>query len=120
MLALVLGAGLKAAAPACPLNVWGFYPYYWKAQGFDSSTILYDHLTAVVHFAISPNSDGSITVPGGLLEPLLMTRAHAAGDKVLIDCGGGGSQIATMAAAFLLGLAGALVSLGYHLFGGGR
>jgi hypothetical protein len=97
-LLLALQAASALAASACPRNVWGFYPYYWHANGFTAATIEYDRLTAVVQFNIAPNADGSLSVPAGLLEPALVADAHAAGDKVLIDCGGGDSG--AMAAAF--------------------
>jgi len=91
ILALLCLPSAASAALSCPRNVWAFYPYYWHSSGFTASTILYDHLTAVVHFDINPNADGSLAVPGGLLEPALIADAHAAGDKVLIDCGGSDS-----------------------------
>jgi chitinase len=38
---------------------------------------------------LSPAADGTIEIPTGTLEPDLLTKAHAAGVKVLISIGGG-------------------------------
>ena len=99
LLLFLVGPGVPLRALSCPQNVWAYYPYYQQATGFNSSTILYDHLSAVVHFSILPYPDGMLDVPGTFLEPALISRAHAAGVKVLLDCGGQGSGGAYVAMA---------------------
>jgi len=50
--------------------------------------IPYSKLTHIIHFNISFNSDGTISIPDGFLEPKLLHQAHKAGVKVLVGLNG--------------------------------
>ena len=63
--------------------------YYYPSAGYDASKIPYNEMTHIAHCFIVPNADGSLYTPSGLMEPALITNAHAAGVKVLISTGGG-------------------------------
>ena len=75
--------------------------YYYNdgTNPYNSSKIPYDKLTHICHSFVVPNADGSLNVAAGFLEPQLLTKAHAAGVKVLISTGGGGTYAAYAAIA---------------------
>ncbi len=66
--------------------IMAYYPYWYL--NYKSDKIQFDKLTHVNHSFVQPETDGSITIPTGFLEPLLITRAHAANVKVLLSVGG--------------------------------
>jgi chitinase len=75
--------------------------YYYNdgTMPYKADKIPYDKLTHICHSFVVPNADGSLNVPAGFLEPLLISNAHAAGIKVLISAGGGGTYAACSAMA---------------------
>lgn len=70
----------------------GYYPAWGKTQTppYRAANIPYAKLTHVLHaFLLADKAgDGTLNVPGDLLEPELISRAHAAGVKVSISVGG--------------------------------
>src|SRR5262245_27081738 len=89
LLAAALNAGCCSASPV----FWttAYYPGYRQAYGMPASTIDFTALTHVIHFSVLPQADGSldgtansITV-AGITD--LVSRAHAAGRKVMICVG---------------------------------
>ncbi len=81
------------AATAAPKRLLAYYTFWskWNAPAYDASNIDYHKLTHIAHaFLLLDNKNlGNLVVDDGLIEPLLMTKAHAAGVKVLISIGGG-------------------------------
>lgn len=68
-----------------------------------ASAIDFTALTHVIHFSMSPNTDGSLDGSANSITPAgtadLVSRAHAAGRKVMICIGGAGSESAFETAA---------------------
>ncbi|MES2201679.1 MAG: glycosyl hydrolase family 18 protein [candidate division FCPU426 bacterium] len=75
---------------ACPRNVWVFYPY-WSST-YNADKIPYDKVTHIAHAFVKPYTNGTLQVPSGYLEPLLISSAHAAGVKVIMSLGGAGDS----------------------------
>src|ERR1039458_1083306 len=78
--------------------------YYWmgaKAQTppYSAAQIPFRKLTHIAHsfLAIGPKADGGIVIDPTLLEPALISGAHAAGVKVLISIGGADASQAAFA-----------------------
>jgi len=71
-------------------RVVGDYGYWSKYQTppYGAEQIPYSKLTHIIHFNISFNSDGTISIPDGFLEPKLLHQAHKAGVKVLVGLNG--------------------------------
>jgi chitinase len=71
----------------------GYYPEWSKTQTppYTAAQIPYSELTHIAHafVLLSPGADGSLTIPSGMIEPDLISMAHAAGVKVLVSIGGG-------------------------------
>ena len=82
----VANAGLRTTAYYAAWNQWGHLP----ASGVDFGAV-----THVIHFAVVPNSDGTLNSDVNGVIPAhsadVLARAHAAGTKVLISVGGAGS-----------------------------
>ena len=70
-----------------------YYPEWVKfsSPSYNAEKIPYKKLTHIAHaFATLPgNPDGTIRVPEDFVEPALISKAHAAGVKVLLSIGGG-------------------------------
>lgn len=68
----------------------GDYGYWSRTQTppYSSAQIPFEKLTHINHAGVGFNADGSLTVPDGFLEPALISKAHAAGVKVLLLLGG--------------------------------
>jgi chitinase len=86
---------VQAAPAAAPLWVTGYYPA-WATSVMTPAQIDYTAVTHVCHFSVVPNTDGTLdsTVNGTIDQATaaaVITPAHAAGRKVLITVGGGGS-----------------------------
>jgi len=67
-------------------DLWSKYldpPFTYGAE-----QIPYNKLTHIIHAGVPFNSDGSLAVPDGFLEPALLENAHAAGVKVILLIGG--------------------------------
>ncbi len=67
---------------------------------YNASDIPYDHLTNIDHaiLELNPRDDGSLLIHPGLLEPELISRAHAAGVKVMVTVGGDAAHFAAVTA----------------------
>ncbi len=84
-------------------DLWcaGYYPG-WEQGAMPASNVDFTLLTHVIHFSLIPNSNGSLnTSANGISVPNssdLVTRAHAAGVKVIISVGGASSESAFQAA----------------------
>jgi GH18 family chitinase len=78
-----------SSAVACSKRLLAYYPY-WNSN-YRADKIQYTKLTHICHAFAAPQADGSLYAdpgPPALLEPALITNAHAAGVKVLISIGG--------------------------------
>jgi chitinase len=78
-----------------------YYPMWAKTQTppYTAAQIPYRKLTHISHAFLAIKSDGGISIDPTLLEPALISGAHAAGVKVLISIGGASeSQSAAFAA----------------------
>ena len=89
--ALLLAAFTSNAA----LWVTGYYPAYEQAY-LPPSAIDFSALTHLIHFSVFPNSEGTLNSSDNGLTPAysadVISRAHAAGVKVLICVGGANSE----------------------------
>jgi chitinase len=69
-----------------------YYPMWAKTQTprYSAAQIPFHKITHIAHafLAINPAADGSISIDPSLVEPALISGAHAAGVKVLISIGG--------------------------------
>jgi chitinase len=68
----------------------GDYGFWSRTQTppYSSAQIPFNKLTHINHAGLSFVADGSLVIPTGFLEPELITKAHAAGVKVLLLLGG--------------------------------
>jgi chitinase len=55
---------------------------------YDVAQIPFSKLTHIIHAGVPWNSDGSLAVPSGFVEPQLIKRAHKKGVKVMLLTGG--------------------------------
>ena len=80
----------KSTSPVLPKRIIGDYGYWSKYQtpAYGADQIPYSKLTHIIHFNIGFNSDGTISIPEGFLEPSLLRKAHKAGVKVLVGLSG--------------------------------
>jgi chitinase len=80
----------STGAQPLPKRLVGDYGYWSRTQTppYSAAQIPYKKLTHINHDGVGFNADGSLSVPAGFLEPELITRAHAAGVKVLLLIGG--------------------------------
>ena len=78
------------AQQTLPKRLIGDYGYWSRTQSpaYSSAQIPFNMLTHINHAGVNCNADGSLTVPDGFLEPELISKAHAAGVKVLLLLGG--------------------------------
>lgn len=102
-------AGLRAAAVGFALAVFwgclsfpvraelwstGYYPGY-RQSAMPASVVDFGALTHVIHFSVAPNADGTLNTTVNNITASrstdLVTRAHAAGRKVLISVAGSGA-----------------------------
>jgi chitinase len=78
---------------APPKRLLGYYPEWSKynTPPYPAARIPYDKLTHISHafVLLTDKADGTLSVPAGMIEPALISRAHAAGVKVLVSIGGG-------------------------------
>jgi chitinase len=92
MLALAVLAPIANGQTNPPLQkrLVGDYGYWSRTQTppYSSAQIPFNKLTHINHAGVSFGADGSLTVPSGFLEPELISKAHAAGVKVLLLLGG--------------------------------
>jgi chitinase len=89
---LIFGGSLRAHA-----GLWAtaYYTGY-EQSAMPASNIDFTAVTHIVHFSLVPNPDGSLNSTANGLNPEassdLITRAHAAGKRVLVCIGGAESQ----------------------------
>ncbi len=73
----------------------GYYPG-WEQSGMPASNIDFATFTHVIHFSVVPNANGTLNYQGNGITPAnstdVVTRAHAAGRKVLICVGGASTE----------------------------
>ncbi|MGE5430106.1 MAG: glycosyl hydrolase family 18 protein [Syntrophomonadaceae bacterium] len=62
--------------------------YYGSYSTYPPSAIQFENLTHINHAFISPNADGTLSIPSWYLLPSLITEAHKHGVKVLAALGG--------------------------------
>lgn len=83
-------------AAAGPKRLLGYYAFWTKDRtpSYSAATIPYQKLTHICHafLLVDTKADGSINARPGLVEPQLISRAHAAGVKVLISIGGASDE----------------------------
>lgn len=105
----------------------GYYPEWSKTQTppYTAAQIPYSKLTHISHafLLLSPKADGTLQIPSGMIEPALISKAHAAGVKVLVSIGGGDgiegprfnkmAQSETTRQAFVTNVHDFLVTYGY-------
>jgi chitinase len=76
-----------------PKRLLGYYPEWSKynTPAYSAAQIPYDKLTHISHafMLLTAQADGTLSVPAGMIEPALISKAHAAGVKVLVSIGGG-------------------------------
>jgi chitinase len=96
-----LAAGLLQAQTQQPKRLVADYGYWSRTQTppYSAAQIPFRMLTHINHAGVNCNADGSLTVPSGFLEPELISKAHAAGVKVLLLLGGDFPGMETTAAA---------------------
>ncbi len=94
--AVLWGGGNARAFAAGPKRLLAYYTSWSKdrAPAYSAANIPFAKLTHIAHafLYLDTKADGSLDVPAGLLEPLLISRAHAAGVKVLISIGGASDE----------------------------
>jgi chitinase len=107
VLAAFLGAmAAPAAARPGPASaqprLLAYYGYWdqWNTPSYTSAQIPFNELTHIIHdgLVVESKGTGALKVPKGFLEPALLTNAHAAGDKVILNISGGASAFAKVAA----------------------
>jgi chitinase len=86
---VALGAAAAGSASASGPWVSAYYPAYGTAK-MPISEIPFASLTHVIHFALVPRADGTLSDPDGLKGQThaLVRAAHAAGVKALLGVGG--------------------------------
>jgi chitinase len=81
----------SSAAP--PKRLLAYYTFWSKTNtpAYSAANIPYQQLTHISHafLLLDKKNPGNIIVSDGLIEPALISNAHAAGVKVLISIGGG-------------------------------
>ena len=79
-----------------------YYAPSLKKTGFayNANNIPYNELTIIddAFLDLNPRDDGSLYIRPGLLEPELISKAHAAGVKVMISVGGDAARFAAVSA----------------------
>jgi chitinase len=74
----------------------GYYPEWSKYNNppyvYSAAQIPYNELTHIAHafLLLDAKADGTLDMPSGFIEPDLISKAHAAGVKVMVSIGGGG------------------------------
>jgi len=95
--AVSLVAGLCALASVARAGLWstGYYPG-WEQGSLPASNIDFTALTHIIHFSLVPNANGTLNSSDNGISSGnsadIVSRAHAAGLKVLICVGGAGSE----------------------------
>lgn len=94
-LLIFLMAAASWAQSAAPTSkrLLGYYPEWSKynTPAYTADQIPYGKLTHIAHafVLLTAKADGTLQIPAGMIEPALISKAHAAGVKVLVSIGGG-------------------------------
>jgi chitinase len=92
---LLISAASGQDTTSAQKRLLGYYPSWSKYNNppftYTAAQIPYQQLTHIAHafLLLDEKADGTIDVPSGFVEPDLLTKAHAAGVKVLVSIGGG-------------------------------
>jgi len=104
-LTLTLTTALAVTAPASAApspRLLAYYGYWdkWNSPAYTSEQIPFGELTHIIHdgVVVEAKGTGAIKIPQGFLEPALLTKAHAAGDKVILNVSGAAAAFAKVAA----------------------
>jgi len=97
LLGLLVLRGLCVLTPIARADLWTTAYYAGWNQGYLPPTnIDFTALSHIIHFSLVPKPDGSLDASANTVTPAysadLVSRAHAAGKKVLICVGGADSQ----------------------------
>jgi len=100
---LTFALALTALVPCVRGELWSTAYYAGWMQGqVPASRVDFTALSHIIHFSVLPNPNGSLDSSTHSLFPAnsadLLTRAHAAGRKVLISVGGADTQAAFQSA----------------------
>ena len=88
-------AGFAQSDASGAKRLLGYYPSWSKYNNppyvYSAAQIPYNELTHIAHafLLLDAKADGTLDVPTGFIEPDLISKAHAAGVKVLVSIGGG-------------------------------
>ncbi len=89
---LLIGLPIFAQSSGSQIRLLAYYPMWAKSQTppYSAAQIPYGKITHIAHafLALDPTADGSLSIDPSLLEPALISSAHAAGVKVMISIGG--------------------------------
>ncbi len=89
---------LMCLAPMARADLWrtGYFPGWEQYTNMPASSLDFSALTHIIHFSLVPKSTGALDSDANALaysySTDLVTRAHAAGLKVLICVGGGKTE----------------------------
>jgi chitinase len=85
-----LAAGAQNDSRPVPKRLVADYGYWSRTQTppYSASQIPFNKLTHLNHAGMTFNADGSLNIPDGFLEPVLIHKAHAAGVRVMLLLGG--------------------------------
>jgi chitinase len=95
LLGLLSIAALAQTPSAGSKRLLGYYPEWSKYNNppyvYSADQIPYRQLTHISHafVLLDSKADGTMKIPFGFIEPTLISKAHAAGVKVLVSIGGG-------------------------------
>jgi chitinase len=88
-------AALAQTPATSSKRLLGYYPEWSKYNNppyvYSADQIPYNQLTHISHafVLVDSKADGTLKMPQGFIEPALISKAHAAGVKVLVSIGGG-------------------------------
>jgi chitinase len=127
LLTLIVGLSMcfsvspaSAQSQNLPKRILGDYGYWSQNDNppYSSAQIPFNEVTHINHAGVSFAADGTLSVPTGFLEPELLTRAHAAGVKVLLELGGdfNGLETSGALATFVSNLGAFATEYGYDGF----
>src|SRR6202790_5913204 len=95
LLGLLSFTALAQTSAASSKRLLGYYPEWSKYNNppyvYSADQIPYSQLTHISHafVLLDSKANGTLKIPQGFLEPALISKAHAAGVKVLLSIGGG-------------------------------
>lgn len=107
---MLLSGALCLSSFAARADLWrtGYYPG-WEQASMPASNVDFTALTHIIHFSLVPNSNGTLNSSANGITSAnstdVISRAHAAGTKVIICVGGASSESAFQAASSSANLA---------------